>query len=100
MPMPILGPALSVITGSMFSGKSEELIRRLHVLQYSGIRALVVKPGIDSRTEAEIVSRNGLKLPAMVLQTSKEILDYAASYDVIGIDEAQFFDTQNPKELM
>lgn len=100
MPMPILGPSLTVVTGSMFSGKSEELIRRLLVLQYSGIRALVVKPGTDSRTDAEIVSRNGSKLPAMTFQTSKEILEHASSYDVIGIDEAQFFDTQNPKELM
>ncbi len=101
MPIPILGPALSVITGSMFSGKSEELIRRLVILQRSGIRVLAVKPVEDTRKPKRgIYSRNGTELPAVRIGASREILEYAAHYDVIGIDEAQFFDAELPSVVM
>lgn len=101
MSIQILGPALFVISGSMFSGKSEELIRRLRILQHSDIRVLVVKPFIDKRRDdSTIYSRNGIALPAITVHASKDILDFAAEYDVIGIDEGQFFDMLIPKELM
>lgn len=101
MSIQILGPALFVISGSMFSGKSEELIRRLRILQHSDIRVLVVKPIADARrNDSTIYSRNGIALPAITVQTSKDILNFASEYDVIGIDEGQFFDMSTPKELM
>ena len=99
MPNRILGPALSVIAGSMFSGKSEELIRRIRVLQYSGLRVLVVKPSIDTRTESFISSRNGANIPAIVITHAREIIALAADHEVVVIDEGQFVDPDQPKEL-
>lgn len=86
-------PHLSVITGPMFSGKSDELIRRLTVAKIGGHDAIVIKPARDTRTDAEIRSRNGGVFRAIVVDTADEILSAVGEGDqVIGIDEAQFFD--------
>lgn len=85
---------VEVICGSMFSGKSEELIRRVRRAQYAKQTIAVFKPALDNRySEEEVVSHNGTKVIAMPIEQSKDIWGYITDeYDVIGIDEAQFFD--------
>ena len=85
---------LEVICGSMFSGKSEELIRRLTRARIARRRVQVFKPKIDARySEVEVVSHGGLRLTALSVASSREILDLVdARTEVVGIDEAQFFD--------
>lgn len=93
--VPLKSGWIEVVCGPMFSGKSEEMIRRLNRVQYAKQRAIVFKPMIDDRwSKAEIVSRNGLALPALSIHRSAEILEAAPGFDVIGIDEAQFFDSE------
>ena len=85
---------IEVICGSMFSGKTEELIRRLRRAQIAKQRVEIFKPKIDNRySESEIVSHNEQKIPSMVVETAEQILLFSADADVIGIDEAQFFDS-------
>src|SRR4030095_12374958 len=85
---------IEVICGSMFSGKTEELIRRLRRAQIAKQRVAIFKPRIDNRySETEIVSHNEQKIPATVVETAEQILLFSSEADVIGIDEAQFFDT-------
>jgi len=86
--------SVEVICGSMFSGKSEELIRRLTRAKIARRRVQVFKPKIDDRFSAvEVVSHGGLRLEALPVASSAEILDLTdARSDVIGVDEAQFFD--------
>jgi len=85
---------VEVICGSMFSGKSEELIRRVRRAQYAKQTIAVFKPRLDNRySEEEVVSHNGTKVIAIPIESSKDIWAYITDeYDVIGIDEAQFFD--------
>lgn len=86
---------IEVITGPMFSGKSDELIKRIRILSYADIKTLVIKPWIDSRfSECEIVSRSGLRIPTFTAKTTEEIKDLFAkdNYQAIAIDEIQFFD--------
>jgi thymidine kinase len=85
---------VEVICGSMFSGKSEELIRRVRRAQFAKQKIAVFKPRIDNRySEEEVVSHNGTKVIAMPVESSKDIWPLISDeYDVIGIDEAQFFD--------
>ncbi|WP_075618380.1 thymidine kinase [Paenisporosarcina indica] len=85
---------VEVICGSMFSGKSEELIRRVRRAQFAKQTIAVFKPRLDNRySEEEVVSHNGSKVIAMPIESSKDIWEYISDeYDVIGIDEAQFFD--------
>jgi thymidine kinase len=85
---------VEVITGSMFSGKSEELIRRLRRAQIGRQRVQIFKPKVDVRSgEAEIVSHSDMKMPSEAVESPQEILA-AVSEDteVVGIDEGQFFD--------
>jgi len=86
--------SIEVICGSMFSGKSEELIRRLTRAKIARRRVQVFKPKIDSRfSEVEVVSHGGLRLTAHAVTNSAEILERTdARTEVVGIDEAQFFD--------
>ncbi len=86
--------SLEVICGSMFSGKSEELIRRLTRAKIARRRVQVFKPRIDDRfSEVEVVSHGGLRLTALAVATSREVLDLTeARTEVVGVDEAQFFD--------
>ncbi|MBI2645405.1 thymidine kinase [Candidatus Uhrbacteria bacterium] len=85
---------IEVIVGCMFSGKSEELIRRLKRLAIAKKRVIVFKPSLDTRWNrgAEMVSRNGMAFDAHPIFRSSEMIEKSASYDVIGIDEAHFFD--------
>lgn len=85
---------IETITGSMFSGKSEELIRRLRRGIYAKQKVIVFKPAIDDRYHKEkVVSHDGNEIEAINISTSREILNQdLGDVDVIGIDEVQFFD--------
>ncbi|MEM6344268.1 MAG: thymidine kinase [Bacteroidota bacterium] len=84
---------IEVVCGSMFSGKTEELIRRLRRAEIANQRIKIFKPGVDTRYSAkEIVSHNRNAIPSIAVEESKQILLLADGADVIGIDEAQFFD--------
>ena len=84
---------IEVVCGSMFSGKTEELIRRIRRAEIARQRVKVFKPKIDNRfSEFEIVSHNETSYPSEVIESSEEILDKTFDVEVIGIDEAQFFD--------
>ena len=83
---------IEVICGSMFSGKTEELIRRLRRAQIAQMPTIIFKPQIDSRySETHIVSHNKLKLESHLVNTPQEILEMAVNVSVVAIDEAQFF---------
>ncbi len=90
------GGWIEVICGPMFSGKSEELIRRLRRAIIAGQRVQVFKPVIDDRySKDEIVSHSELKLKAIPVRNSRELLDKLdGRTEVIGIDEVQFFDSE------
>jgi thymidine kinase len=90
---PHRGGWLEVVCGPMFSGKSEELIRRLRRAEIAGQRALVVKPLVDDRFDVgHVVSHAGAKMRAVTAGSSDEALRLANGYDAVGIDEVQFFD--------
>jgi thymidine kinase len=89
---PEQGGWLEVVCGPMFSGKSEELIRRLRRAEIAGQRALIAKPRIDDRYDiGHVVSHAGAKMRAVAIGRVEEILGLGEGYDVIGIDEVQFF---------
>ena len=84
---------VEVVCGSMFSGKTEELIRRLRRAQFAKQRVEIFKPAIDVRySEEEVVSHEGTSIPSTPVDSSTSILLMAQESDVVGIDEAQFFD--------
>jgi thymidine kinase len=84
---------MEVIAGCMFSGKSEELIRRLKRAQIAGKKAEIFKPAIDKRYDpVHIVSHDASKIPCTPVENHNNILLFASGVDVVGIDEAQFFD--------
>ena len=84
---------MEVICGSMFSGKTEELIRRLRRAEMAGQKVEIFKPKIDTRyDDVEAVSHNHNKIRSTPVESSNEILLLGSTCDVIGIDEAQFFD--------
>ena len=84
---------IEVICGSMFSGKTEELIRRLRRAQIAKQKVAIFKPMIDVRySDDHIVSHNQQKIPSKSVKNSGDILDLAEDSQVLGIDEAQFFD--------
>ena len=84
---------MEVICGSMFSGKTEELIRRLRRAEMAGQTVEIFKPKIDVRyDEKEVVSHNYNRIPSTPVETSSEILLLGSTCDVVEIDEAQFFD--------
>lgn len=86
---------IEVVCGSMFSGKTEELIRRLRRAQIAKQRVAIFKPVIDTRFAADrIVSHSGVSLPSINVSNAEEIRSQAGEVDVIGIDEAQFFDLE------
>ncbi len=87
---------VEVICGSMFSGKSEELIRRVRRVQFAKQNIVVFKPQIDNRYSDEaVVSHNGTSFTAIPISQSTEIFKYInADIDVIAIDEIQFFDSE------
>ena len=89
---------IEVICGSMFSGKTEELIRRLKRAKYANQKVMIFKPGIDTRyDEANIVSHDATVIPSTPVSHSNEILLLVNGAQVVGIDEAQFFDEGLPE---
>jgi thymidine kinase len=86
---------IEVISGSMFSGKTEELIRRLKRVKIASLRVEIFKPAIDTRyDEISIVSHDTNRIPSTPVNSSQDILLLANEIDVVGIDEAQFFDEE------
>lgn len=84
---------IEVVCGSMFSGKTEELIRRLNRARIAKQKVEIFKPIVDTRYHAEdIVSHNANSIRSTPIQSSSEILLLSGDCDVVGIDEAQFFD--------
>ena len=85
---------IEVIAGCMFSGKTEELIRRLRRAEIAKQKVLVFKPRLDTRFSAKaIVSHSDQSLPSLLVDDPEDMLKLATDYQVIGIDEAQFFAT-------
>ena len=89
---------LEVVTGSMFSGKSEELIRRLRRAQIAKQRVQVFKPAIDNRfSEAHVISHSDMKIASENVASARELLERVQpKTQVVGIDEGQFFDAELP----
>jgi thymidine kinase len=85
---------IEVVCGSMFAGKTEELIRRIHRLQYAKQNILVFKPEIDNRYSDEmVVSHNGQSINSIVINQARDILKHVSSdTQVVAIDEVQFLD--------
>ena len=85
--------SIEVITGSMFSGKTEELIRRLKRAHYAGLKVEIFKPSLDKRySETRVVSHDDKSIVSTPVDNASAILLLAGDVDVVGIDEAQFFD--------
>ncbi|MDG1850153.1 MAG: thymidine kinase [Flavobacteriales bacterium] len=88
---------VEVICGSMFSGKTEELIRRLKRAQYAKQKVEIFKPAVDTRYDEEkVISHDANEVNSTPVPSSANILLLANDVDVIGIDEAQFFDDELP----
>ena len=89
------GGWLEVVCGPMFSGKSEELIRRLRRAEIAGQRVLIVKPRIDNRYDiGHVVSHAGARMRAVAVDDPADIPGLVDGYDVVGVDEVQFFPPQ------
>src|SRR5512139_1435749 len=85
--------SIEVITGSMFSGKTEELIRRLRRAQFAGLKVEIFKPSLDKRySETRVVSHDDKSIVSTPVDNASAILLLADDVNVVGIDEAQFFD--------
>ena len=84
---------IEVVCGSMFSGKTEELIRRMRRAKFAKQRVEIFKPAIDVRySDDEVVSHDRHSIPSTPIDSSASILLLSSDIDVVGIDEAQFFD--------
>lgn len=84
---------IEVVCGSMFSGKTEELIRRLRRAQFAHQRVEIYKPSIDTRySEEDVVSHDQNSIPSTPIYSSAQIQLLSSDIDVVGIDEAQFLD--------
>lgn len=84
---------IEVICGSMFSGKTEELIRRLKRAKFAKQRVEIFKPSIDTRyADSEVVSHDKNSILSTPIESSASLLLFTSEIDVVGIDEAQFFD--------
>src|SRR6185503_19664814 len=89
---------IEVITGSMFSGKSEELIRRLRRAQIARQHVQIFKPLVDNRySDDHIVSHSAMRIASQNVRTSDDIVrEVLEGTEVVGIDEGQFFDPNLP----
>jgi thymidine kinase len=86
---------IEVVCGSMFSGKTEELIRRLKRAEFAGQKVEIFKPEVDTRYDDEaVVSHDENSIPSTAVRSSGNILILANNAHVVGIDEAQFFDLE------
>ena len=91
---------IEAICGSMFSGKTEELIRRLRRAEIAGQRVAVFKPATDDRYHAaDVVSHDRRAYPGLPVASAKTLIAAAEGAHVIGVDEAQFFDVDLPDVL-
>jgi thymidine kinase len=87
------GGLLEVICGPMFSGKSEEMIRRLRRAEIAGQRVVIFKPRIDDRfDDSDVVSHAGVRMRAVPVSSVAELVGRARGFEVVGVDEVQFFD--------
>jgi len=87
------GGWIEVVVGSMFSGKTEELIRRLRRAEYARMTTEIFKPSIDTRySDEDVVSHDEKSIRSTPVESAQNILILASEVDVVGIDEAQFFD--------
>lgn len=83
---------IEIVCGSMFSGKTEELIRRLRRAQFANQKIAIFKPAIDKRySDVEVVSHDAHKIDSQPIADASEMLNVGADVQVVGIDEAQFF---------
>jgi thymidine kinase len=90
---PLRGGWLEVVCGPMFSGKSEEMIRRLRRAEIAGQRVVILKPRIDDRYDAtDIVSHAGARMRAVPISSAEDVPERAEGFDVVAIDEVQFLD--------
>ena len=90
---PRRGGWLEVICGPMFSGKSEEMIRRLRRAEIAGQRVVIFKPRIDDRFDAsDVVSHAGIRMRGVPVGSVAELVARAQGFEVVGIDEVQFFE--------
>jgi thymidine kinase len=83
---------IEVICGSMFSGKTEELIRRLKRAKIANQKIQIFKPSMDSRSDEYLESHDKNKIKSITVKTSYDVFEIGKDFDVIGIDEIQFFD--------
>ncbi len=89
---------IEVICGSMFSGKTEELIRRLKRAEFANQKILLFKPEIDDRSGNDhVVSHQGSSLQAVIVKDSSKIMEAWTNQRIVAIDEAQFFDENLPE---
>lgn len=85
--------SIEVIAGSMFSGKTEELIRRLRRAMFAGLKVEIFKPSVDTRySETRVVSHDEKSITSTPVENASSILLLSSGVEVVGIDEAQFFD--------
>ncbi len=85
--------SVEVIAGSMFSGKTEELIRRLRRAMFAGLKVEIFKPAVDTRySEDKVVSHDEKSIMSTPVENASSILLLTSGVEVVGIDEAQFFD--------
>ena len=83
---------IEVVCGSMFSGKTEELIRRLRRAQFANQKIAIFKPAVDNRySDVEVVSHDSHSISSQPIQDAAEMLKVGPDIQVVGIDEAQFF---------
>lgn len=88
---------IEIITGPMFSGKSEELMRRLRRSKIAGYNVGLFKPDIDHRYEhKKVVSHNGVEMDAIIVRSASDLRIQGLGYDIIGIDEIQFIEKVVP----
>lgn len=91
------GGSIELVCGSMFSGKTEELIRRLNRARIAKLKVEIFSPKADVRfSENALVSHNANSIPSTPVENASSILLLASNVDVVGIDEAQFFDDELP----
>jgi len=89
---------IEVICGSMFSGKTEELIRRLRRAEFAKLKVEIFKPSVDIRySEGEVISHDDSSIRSTPIQHSSQLLLLTGDVEVVGIDEAQFFDDGLPE---
>ena len=92
------GGSIELICGSMFSGKTEELIRRLNRARIARLKVEIFSPKADTRyLENALVSHNANSIPSTPVENASSILLLASDVNVVGIDEAQFFDAELPE---